>query len=138
MDGDWATTSVDYRAEEDLARLFESHGLPPPNVALAARSALSLIVALAYSDLLAMLPQQWEGFPLTRDALQVIRVEEALPAPEIVLIQRSGVPLTPAAEFLCDVLLRQAPGTGHNAGVAVANPAYADRSGGRLRLDSNG
>lgn len=56
-----------------------------------------------------MLPQQWEGPPLTRDALQVIRVKESLPAPETVLIQRSGVPLTPGAEFLCDVLLRQAP-----------------------------
>ena len=70
---------------------------------------MSLMVGLAYSDLLAMLPRQWEGFPLTRDALEVIRIRELLPAPDIVLIQRAGVPLTPAAEFLCDVLLRQAP-----------------------------
>ncbi|HSV80558.1 MAG TPA: LysR substrate-binding domain-containing protein [Ramlibacter sp.] len=111
-DAEWATTSVEYRAEEDLARLFQAHGLPAPRVVLATRSALSLIVGLAYSDLLAMLPRQWEDFPLTRDALQVIRLKEVLPAPEIVLIQRAGVPLTPAAEFLCDVLLRQGPQAG--------------------------
>lgn len=109
QDADWASTSVDYRAEADLGRLFRSHGLEPPRVVLAARSALSLMVALAYSDLLAMLPRQWESFPLTADALQVIRVRESLPAPEIVLIQRSGAPLTPAAEFFCDVLLRELP-----------------------------
>jgi len=108
-DADWATTAVDYRAEEDLARVFQSHGLPAPRVVLSARSALSLMVGLAYSDLLAMLPRQWEGFPLTRDALEVLHLREALPAPDIVLIQRPGVPLTPAAEFLCDVLLRNAP-----------------------------
>ena len=45
---------------------------------------MSLMVGLAYSDLLAMLPVQWDGFPLTRNALQVIRVREALPAPAIV------------------------------------------------------
>lgn len=110
VDADWATTAVEYRAEEDLARLFQSHGLPPPRVVLSARSALSLMVGLAYSDLLAMLPRQWESFPLTRGVLQVIPTRELLPAPDIVLIQRPGVPLTPAAEFLCDVLLRQAPG----------------------------
>jgi LysR family transcriptional regulator, regulator of abg operon len=109
-DADWASPSLGYRAEEDLARVFEAHGLPPPRVVLAVRSALSLMVALANSDLLAMLPSQWEGFPLTHDALHVIRVRETLPAPDIVLIQRAGVPLTPAAEFLCDVLLRQVPG----------------------------
>jgi LysR family transcriptional regulator of abg operon len=108
-DAEWATTAVDYRAEEDLARTFQGHGLPTPRVVLAARSALSLMVGLAYSDLVAMLPRQWESFPLTRGVLDVIRIRELLPAPDIVLIQRPGVPLTPAAEFLCDVLMRQAP-----------------------------
>lgn len=112
-DADWATTSVDYNAEDNLHRLFASHGLSAPRVLLQARSAMSLMVGLAYSDLLAMLPTQWDGFPLTRDALEVIRVREALPAPAIVLIKRPSLPLTPAAEFLCDVLLRQAaPGRG--------------------------
>jgi len=106
---DWAVTAVDYNAEDDLARLFASHGLAVPNMQLRARSAMSVMVALAYSDLLAMLPVQWAEFPLTRDALQVVRVREALPAPAIVLVRKPGLPLTPAAEFLCDLLLRQGP-----------------------------
>jgi DNA-binding transcriptional LysR family regulator len=103
---EWATPSLGYRAEEDLFGLFRDHGLPPPKVVLAVRSALSLIVALASTDLLAMLPSQWEGFPLTRGALDMIRIREVLPAPDIVLITRPGIPLTPAAEYFCDVLLR--------------------------------
>ena len=83
--------------------------MPAPKVVLAVRSALSLMVALSNSELLAMLPAQWEGFALARDALDLVRIRETLPAPDIVLIQRTGIPLTPAAEFLCDVLLRQVP-----------------------------
>ncbi|WP_290873917.1 LysR substrate-binding domain-containing protein [Aquabacterium sp.] len=106
---DWATTSIDYNASEDLVRLFGRYDLPPPKVALQAGSALSLMVALAQTDLLAMLPRQWGDFPLTADALQVIPVREVLPAPDIVLIRRPDLPLTPAGEHLVDLMLRFAP-----------------------------
>ena len=111
QDADWAITGVDYNVEDDIARLFESHKLKPPKVVLQASSAMSIMVSLAHSNLLAMLPVQWEEFPLTRDALQVIRVREPLPAPAIVLVRRPDFPLTPAAEYLSDVLLRYRPGT---------------------------
>ena len=107
---DWAITSVDYDADQDLRQLFASHGLPPPNILLHARSALSMMVALANSDLLAMLPVQWDEFALTRDALDVVRIREVLPAPAIVLVKRPDLPLTPAAGYLVDMLLRQVPG----------------------------
>jgi DNA-binding transcriptional LysR family regulator len=109
VNADWAVTAVDYNAEDDLARLFASHGLPAPRMQLRARSAMSMMVALAHSDLLAMLPVQWSTFPLTRDALNVIRVRQVLPAPSIVLVRNPRLPLTPAAEFLCDMLLRHGP-----------------------------
>jgi LysR family transcriptional regulator, regulator of abg operon len=105
----WAITAVDYNAEDDLARLFASHDLPAPEVLLRARSATSLMVALAHTDLLAMLPVQWGEFPLTRDSLQLIRVREPLPAPPIVCIRRPSLPLTPAAEHFLDLLLRHQP-----------------------------
>jgi DNA-binding transcriptional LysR family regulator len=106
----WAATAVDYNADEDMARLFAQSGLPGPTVLLRARSAMSIMVALAHTDLLAMLPVQWSDFPMTRDTLQMIRVREPLPAPAIVLIRRPDLPLTPAAEFFCDALLRAAGG----------------------------
>jgi LysR family transcriptional regulator, regulator of abg operon len=108
---DWAITGVDYDVEADIAKLFESHGLQPPRVVLQARSAMSIMVSLAHSDLLAMLPVQWGDFPLTRDTLQTIKVREVLPAPSIVIVQRPDYPLTPAAEFLTDVLRRFGPAT---------------------------
>ena len=56
-----------------------------------------------------MLPVQWDEFSLTKNALDVIRVREQLPAPSIVLVKRPDLPLTPAAEYLVDMLLRQVP-----------------------------
>lgn len=106
---DWATTSVDYRAEEDLQALFKARRLAAPSVVLQAQSALSMMVALASSDLLALLPIQWAEFPMTKDVLMSIALDEPLKAPSIVLIRRPDLPLTPAAEFFCDVMNRHAP-----------------------------
>ncbi|WP_394839066.1 LysR substrate-binding domain-containing protein [Pendulispora rubella] len=105
----WAVTALDYDAESDFRHLFAAHGLPDPVIALRVHSAMSLMVALASTDHLAMLPVQWKEFPLTRDALQIIPVKERLPAPAIILTRRPDLPLTPAAEFFCDALLRYLP-----------------------------
>ena len=93
-------------AEYELGPLFTQHGLPEPKLVLQAHSALTLIVSLLHSDLLAMAPVQWTGFSLTKDALQTIEVSEPLQAAPICLIQRAGLPLTPAAEHFCDLLRR--------------------------------
>ena len=66
----------------------------------------------AQSDLLARLPVQWGEFPLRCDTPRTIRIGEALPAPAIVVVQGPGMPLTPAAEFLGDVLRRHGPAPG--------------------------
>ena len=86
--------------------MFAQYGLPAPRLVVQAHSALTFIVAVAYSDLLTMLPIQWTEFALTRDALQKIDVAEALPAPPICLARRAGLPLTPAAEYFCDMMRR--------------------------------
>jgi DNA-binding transcriptional LysR family regulator len=86
--------------------LFESHSLATPQVMLRAHSALSVLVALAETDLLAMLPRQWTGFAMTRDLLATVPVREALPAPDIVMVRKPDLPLSPPAEFLLDVMLR--------------------------------
>ncbi len=106
---DWAITGVDYNALDDMAKLFASHAMVAPRVVLRARSAMSMMVALAHSDLLAMLPIQWAQFPMTRDTLQTIPIAETLPAPAIVLIRRPDLPLTPAAEYFCDLMKRNLP-----------------------------
>lgn len=105
----WAATSVTHKAEAEIAELFARHRLPTPRLAVMASSALTLIVALANSDLVAIVPVQWTRFPVTARELTQIRVREALGAPPIVAIRRAGLPLTPAAEFLVDLMRRRAP-----------------------------
>ena len=74
------------------------------------QSALTLMVTLAHTDLLAMVPVQWLAYAPAADLLQSIPVREPLPAPAIVLIRTSALPLTPAATFLIDLLRKQVPG----------------------------
>lgn len=108
-DAEWATTAIDYNAEEDLGRLFKTYKLPSPRVMFQARSAMSVMVALEQTDLLAMLPVQWISNPMTRDLLHAFKLKEKISAPSIVLVRRVDLPLTPPAEFLCDVLMRNLP-----------------------------
>ena len=101
---EWASTSVTLQADEEFAALFHSFGLAPPRLALQSQSALTLMVALTCSELLAMVPVQFMASGATSHLLQVIPVREVLCAPAIVLIQRAGLPLTPAAIKLADLL----------------------------------
>ena len=66
---DWATPSLDVIAAEDLNEVFSRFKLGVPQIRLQANSAMSLLVALAHSDLLTMLPRQWADFPLTAGTL---------------------------------------------------------------------
>lgn len=106
---EWLTTSITPRAEEELGEVFRRYKLDPPRLVLKSQSALTLIVSLAYSDLLAMVPRQWTEFEPTRNSLATIPVRETLPAASMVLIRRSSVPLTPAATFFADLMQRTVP-----------------------------
>jgi LysR family transcriptional regulator, regulator of abg operon len=106
---EWATTTLDFNAGTDLNELFAKHKMQPPNIVVQANSALSVMVALSSCDLLGFLPAQWNEFPITRDTLAVINIKEKLPAPDIVLIRRPDLPLTPAADHFCDLMKRYLP-----------------------------
>jgi LysR family transcriptional regulator, regulator of abg operon len=105
-DAHWIGTSITHRPEEEIGPVFAQHGLPAPQFVIQARSAMTSIIAVASSDLLAMLPVQFTDFPLIGDSLQRIPVREHLPAAPICIIQRSGFPLTPAAEHFVDMIRR--------------------------------
>ena len=108
-DAEWVTTSITHLADDELGVLFKKHRLPPPRLVAQTQSALSLIMALLYSDMLAMVPIQFTEFVLAAQALTSIRVKESLPAPAMVLIRRSGLPLTPAAEYFVELLRKPRP-----------------------------
>ena len=106
VDAEWVTTSITHKAEEELGPLFAQHDLPPPRLVLRAQSSLTFLAVLSSSDLLLMAPIQWLEFAPARDVLQQIKVSEPLPAPPICIVQRTGLPLTPAAEYFCDLMRR--------------------------------
>lgn len=106
---EWITSSVTFEAEKELGHLFAKHKLPPPRLGFASASILTLMVLLANSDLLAMVPVQWTEFAMTDNWLARIPVKEVLAAPSIVAVRRAGLPLTPAAEFLLDLMRRNVP-----------------------------
>lgn len=103
---DWMSTSITAEAEDEIGGVFARYDLPTPNLAVRGQSALTLMTCIANSDLLAMVPAQWTEFALTRGALRAIDVAEELAAPAIVLVKRVGLPLTPAATFLLDLMQR--------------------------------
>ena len=105
-DARWIRTLVAVDKSAELAHVFQQYGLEPPQVEMTAGSTMAIILAVANSDLLTMLPKQWLDFVATRELLQPIEVVEPLPAPPICIVSRARLPLTPAAEFLADLFRR--------------------------------
>jgi LysR family transcriptional regulator of abg operon len=113
---EWTTTSVTFKAEEELRELFEQHDLPAPRLALHSQSALTLMISLANTDLLTMVPAQWTKFPAISGLLAQIPVKETFKAPSIVVVRRGELPLTPAAGYLLDLLRRNVPPQSRQSG----------------------
>ncbi len=107
-DAQWVDTPVSEIAGTDLAPLFQKHGLPAPRYGLRGQSTLTVLVAAANTDLLTMLPQQFLKFPGTRMMLENIDVRETLASPVIFTVRRTQAVLTPAAQFLHDLLAQAA------------------------------
>lgn len=106
IDETWITTGITEKAEAEFAQLFARHKLPAPKLTVQADSMLTLLTTLMSSNALAITLRQYDEFPLTQSALQMIDVKEALPAPPIVIVRRVALPLTPAADYLCDLFRR--------------------------------
>jgi DNA-binding transcriptional LysR family regulator len=103
-DCEWVTAGITHLADDELGEIFEKNQLPPRKIVTQTHSALSLVMTLISSDLLAMVPLQFTNYPLASDAIVSIPVKEHLPGPTIVLVRRSGLSLTPAAQYFVDLL----------------------------------
>lgn len=106
IDAGWVTTSVTFKAEEELGPLFAQHGLPKPRLIFRAHSALSFVTAMVSSDALAMLPVQFAELTMAGAELEIIQIAEPLPEPPLCLVRRNDILLTPAAEYFCDMIRR--------------------------------
>ena len=108
IDGDWMTTSITNDPEAEFNDLFLGHGLPPPRLALRTETFLTMLVGLISTDMLAITPRQYAHSARLADCVQQIAIKEKLAGPSLYLIQRAAIPLTPAAEYLTDLLRRAA------------------------------
>ena len=91
--------------EGDFEEMFVAAGLPRPNIVVNARSALITMQAVAYSDLLTVVPRQWTDLPLLKGAVEPLALPPLAAAP-IAIVRRLDMPLTPVAEYLCDMIRR--------------------------------
>ena len=83
---------------------FLAHGLRVPRADFQCDSLIALLSLVANSDLLVFLPGQWLGSAIIEHVLEEIPVRERIESPTICLVQRQGLPLTPAAEALAEAV----------------------------------
>ena len=91
--------------EGDFEEMFVAAGLPRPNIVVNARSALITMLAVAYSDLLTVVPRQWADLPVLKGVVEPLALPPLAAAP-IAIVRRLDMPLTPVAEYMCDMIRR--------------------------------
>ena len=92
--------------EGDFDEIFARAGLAQPRIVLHARSALVTLIAVANSDMLTILPQQWLNFSGSSAVMAALPIDEVMMAAPISIVRRRDMPLTPMAEHLCDLMRR--------------------------------
>ncbi len=91
--------------EGDFEEMFVRAGLPRPNIVVNSRSALITMLAIAENDLLTVVPRQWLDLPLLAGVIEPLAITPLVAAP-IAIVRRRDMPLTPIAEYLCDMMRR--------------------------------
>ena len=105
----WIRPALTSRITEgDFDTVFERLGLPPPKIVMHTSSAFMTAMAVAHSDLLTILPQQWVELPFAADLFSTLDIVEPAVtwAPTICIVRRQGLTLTPMAEHFCDLVRR--------------------------------
>jgi LysR family transcriptional regulator, regulator of abg operon len=106
IDAEWIMTGLTQPVEVEFEAQFSAHGLPAPEAVTQTITTLPVVALLTSTDALAFLPQQWISSPLFKDFLQEIPVVEPLAGPDIVMVRRNALPLTPLAEKLATLFER--------------------------------
>jgi len=106
LTADWIMTGLSQPVEIEFEKQFSVHRLPAPKSVTQMLTTLPLVALLAATDALAFLPQQWISSSIFKSTLQSIPVIEPLDGPDIVLIKRSAMPLTPLAESMATLFER--------------------------------
>jgi DNA-binding transcriptional LysR family regulator len=105
----WVRPSLDDRSvETDVEEAFQRLRIPPPNIAVHSSSMLVTLQIVANTDLLTVLPEQiFSTMPVEQFCVPLEFIAP-LPAAPICLVHRQGLPLTPLAENLSDLIRKAA------------------------------
>lgn len=115
----WIRQTQSTRSTEgDFEQMFADAGLPLPRIAIHARSAFISISTIVNSDLLTVLPQQWLDFPMTAALIAPLKIKSVEAAP-MCIVRRRDMPLTPMAEYLCDLMRRAGTNYAHQLSPAL-------------------
>ena len=105
----WVRPSLDDRsAYSDLEAEFLRLGLPSPHVSVQSPSMLVTIMTLSSTDLMTVLPDKmFELMPISQFCAPLEHIPP-IPSDPICLVHRQGLPLTPLAEKLSDLMRKAA------------------------------
>lgn len=105
----WVRPSLNDRStEHDLEEIFAARGLPAPKVAVESSSMLSILLTVANTDLLTFLPDHmFQLMPIASFCAPLKNIPP-VPSEPICLVHRLGLPLTPLAERLSDLIRKAA------------------------------
>ncbi len=104
----WMTLGPAGGPGDHFVNAFEAQGLTAPKATIKSESFASSLALIETSDFLCILPKRLVVQMEARGRLQALPIQEELPVVKVVLMSRSGVPLTPAAEAMAKLIRRRA------------------------------
>ena len=108
VDACWLSTPVMPNTENEVNAIYEAAGLPSPRIVAQATSGMSIISVVASSDLLAPAPREWLDLIPSTNLLMRIPIRETTLAPPICAVRLERTQLSPAAQYLNDLIRRAA------------------------------
>ncbi|MES2258149.1 MAG: LysR family transcriptional regulator [Pseudomonadota bacterium] len=108
MDAEWLYGGLQQRAEQDLEELFNKQGLSAPKNLTRVDSQMCTLMLMLSADALAIVPKQWAEAAVINELIRPIPLDNDFVAPDVVMVTRSGIPLTPSAEKFANLFIREA------------------------------
>ena len=105
-DAHWLVTAADQEPFEAFGRIFSDRNLPVPTKVTLCETSLGLVELLMNTDMICWLPRQWLDAPLLSSWLTDIPITIDMQGPDICLVRRRNLPLTPAADHLATLIRR--------------------------------
>ncbi len=111
VDCDWISTrqpDLSVTPASRLIRLFADSGLPRPKIVATTEALFDTLHLVAQTDYVSLEPQIVIEHPFFASSLTHIPIKEEIQGSNICLVHRSAVPLTPAAQKICSMLISHA------------------------------